>query len=88
MKRCKVGHGSNYIYILPVLLQGDTLAPYVFTIALGCALRQAIEYKEEALGFQLKRKQSRRIRLECVTDLDFADNIALISEEIKKHSIC
>ncbi len=32
---------------------GDTLAPYIFVIMLDYALRQAINGREEELGFQL-----------------------------------
>ena len=62
------------------VLQGDTLAPYLFVIVLDYALRQAINGREEELGFQLYRRQSRRIGPKIVTDLDFADDIALLSE--------
>ena len=37
---------------------------------------------EEALAFHLVKRRSRRIGPEVVTDLDFADDIALLSEEI------
>ena len=64
------------------VLQGDTLAPYLFIIALDYAMRKALDGKEEELGFRLKKRQSRRVGPICITDLDFADDIALISEEI------
>ena len=70
--------------ILAGVLQGDTLAPYLFVIALDYALRNALNGKEEDLGFQLRRRQSRRIGPECITDLDFADDIALISEQVQQ----
>ena len=54
----------------------------LFVIALDYALRRALEGKEEKLGFHLKKQQSRRIGPICLTDLDFADDIALVSEEI------
>ena len=41
------------------VLQGDTLAPYLFVIGLDYALRQAIDGREEELGFQLVKRQSR-----------------------------
>lgn len=68
--------------ILAGVLQGDTLAPYLFVIVLDYALKVAIDGKEEKLGFQLVRRQSRRIGPEVVTDLDFADDIALLSEQV------
>jgi hypothetical protein len=51
-------------------------------IVLDYALREAISGKEEELGFQLAKRRSRRIGPDIVTDLDFADDIALLSEEI------
>ena len=71
--------------ILPGVLQhvqGDTLAPYLFVIVLDYALRMAIEGKEEDLGFQLSKRRSRRVGPDIVTDFDFADDIALLSEEL------
>ena len=61
---------------------GDPLAPYLFVIVLDYAFGMAIDGKEEELGFQLTtcRRQSRRIGPETVTDFDFADDIALLSE--------
>ena len=64
------------------VLQGDTLAPYLFIIVLDYALRKAINGREEELGFCLKKRRSRRIGPETITDLDFADDIALLSEQI------
>ena len=66
------------------VLQGDTLAPYIFVIMLDYALRQAINGREEEIGFQLHRRQSRRKGPEVITDLDFADDIALLSEQINQ----
>ena len=70
--------------ILAGVLQGDTLAPYLFIIALDYALGKAINGREEELGFQIQRRQSRRIKPVCISDLDFADDIALISEQVKQ----
>ena len=66
------------------VLQGDTLAPYIFVIMLDFALRQAIDGREEELGFQLTRRQSRHKGPVVITDLDFADDIALLSELINQ----
>ena len=38
------------------VLQGDTLAPYLFVVVLDFALRMAIDGKEEELGFQLEKR--------------------------------
>ena len=53
-------------------------------IVLDYALRIAIEGQEEELGFHLERRRSRRVGPEVLTDLDFADDIALISGEIQQ----
>ena len=61
---------------------GDTLAPYIFVFVVDYALRKAIEGEEEELGFHLVKRRSRGIGPDVVTDLDFADDIAFISEDI------
>jgi hypothetical protein len=66
--------------ILAGVLQGDTLAPYLFIIVLDYCLRSAIEGREESLGFTIKPRRSRRVGPLNVTDLDFADDIALLSD--------
>ena len=58
--------------------------PYLFIIALDFALREALSGREEELGFHLKKRRSRRVGPICITDLDFADDIALISEQIEQ----
>ena len=72
---------TEYFSITAGVLQGDTLAPYLFIIVIDYALRKALKGKEEELGFQLKRRQSSRVGPEVITDLDFADDIALLSEQ-------
>ena len=70
--------------ILAGVLQGDILASYRFIIALDYKLRQALDGKEEKLGFHLKKRQSRRSGPQCISNLDFADDIALISEHTQQ----
>ena len=48
-------------------------------IAIDYAMGRAKSGREEELGFTTSRRKSRRIGPEVVTDLDFADDIALIS---------
>ena len=47
-------------------------------------MRKAIDGKESELGFTLQPRRSRRIPPICVTDLDFADDIALLLNEIQQ----
>ena len=68
--------------ILAGVLQGDTLAPYLFAIVIDYVMRQAIGDKAEELGFKLHQRRSSRIPAKVITDLMFADDIALLSEEI------
>ncbi|KAI8519977.1 hypothetical protein Bbelb_032340 [Branchiostoma belcheri] len=69
------------------VLQGDTLAPYLFVIVLDYALRAAIEGREEELGLHIEKRRSRRVGPKVVTDLDFADDIALLSEAIQQAQV-
>ena len=55
-------------------------SPYVFITVLDYALVKAIQARKEELGFCLKKQQSRCIGPVVLTDLDFADDIALLSE--------
>ena len=66
------------------VLQGDTLAPYLFAIVLDHVLRITFAGREQELGFQLQRQRSRRVPAVIVTDLDFADDLALLSEEMEQ----
>ena len=70
--------------ILAGVLQGDTLAPFLFIVALDYALRCAIDGKEEELGFTLTKRASRRVPAKTLTDLDFADDISLLSDNVEK----
>ena len=66
------------------VLQGDTLAPFLFIIVLDYAMRMAVKGKQLDLGFELTRKQSRRVPAKVITDLSYADDIALISQDIEQ----
>ena len=68
--------------ILAGVLQGDTLAPYLFAIVIDYCMRKAISGDEERLGFTLESRKSRRVGPKITTDVDFADDIALISQDI------
>ena len=67
------------------VLQGDTLAPFLFIIVLDYAMRKAMaDGKEEDLGFTITPRRSRRHPKEVLADLDFADDIALLSDAIEQ----
>ena len=65
------------------VLQGDTLAPFLFATVLDYAMKMALEGREEELG-ELERRRGRRHPPVVITDIDFTDDIALISEEIEQ----
>ena len=75
---------TEFFEILAGVLQGDTLAPYIFTVMIDYAMRQAIGGDALDLGFKLGRKRSRRHNPDVITDLDFADDIALVTEELEQ----
>ena len=62
------------------VLQGDTLAPYLFDIALDYCMRQAL-IRHPEIGFTIKPRQSRRVKAVRVSDTDFADDLALIPSD-------
>ena len=66
------------------VLQGDTLAPFLFIIVLDYALRQAIEGKEQELGFTIMPRKSTRHPAKTLTDLDYADDICLLSDNVQQ----
>jgi len=49
------------------VLQGDTLAPFLFIIVRDYALRKAIDGREEELGLQTKQRRSRRCPATYIT---------------------
>ena len=65
------------------VLQGDTLAPFLFIVAHYYTLR--IATKEEIIvGFTLRKARSRRYPAETICDTDFADDLALISNTLEQ----
>ena len=60
------------------VLQGDSLAPYLFIICLEYVLRTSIDKIQEN-GFELTKKRSRRYPAKTITDVDYADDIAILA---------
>ena len=63
---------TDYFDIVAGVLQGDTLAPYVFIICLDYLLRTSIDKIKEN-GFELIKKR-RRYNAKTITDADYADD--------------
>ena len=69
---------TEYFNIVAGVLQGDTLAPYLFIICLDYVLRTSIDKIREN-GFELPKKRSRRYPAKTITDADYANDIALLA---------
>ena len=69
---------TEYFDIVAGVLQGDTLAPYLFIICLDYVLRTSIDKIKEN-GFELTKKRSRRYSATTITDADYADDIAILA---------
>ena len=70
--------------ILAGVLQGDTLiAPYLFIIVMDYCMRIALE-KHPDLGFTMTPARSRRVKAKKISDTEFADDIALVTNTVKE----
>lgn len=68
--------------ILAGVLQGDTLAPFLFIIVLDYVLRISVDLSKEK-GIKIKAPLRTRGKGLFLTDLDFADDLALVAETIQ-----
>jgi hypothetical protein len=75
----KPDKSTDFIDLSVGVLQGDTLAPNLFVIVVDWVLRTSLD-THKALGVMIKRGSSRRYPHKYLTDLDFADDIALFAE--------
>ena len=73
---------TDFFDIIAGVLQGDTLAPYLFIICLDYVLRKALDSNED-LGFTLKETRSRRYPAVRITDVDYADDLAVLTNNTK-----
>ena len=60
---------TEYFNIVAGVLQGDTLAPYLFIICLDYGLRTSIDKIREN-GFKLTKKRSRRYSAKTISHTD------------------
>ena len=67
---------TEYFDIVAGVLQGDTLAPYLFIIFLDYVFRTSIDKIREN-GFEQTKKRSRRYPAKTITDADYADDKAI-----------
>ena len=69
---------TNYFDIVAGMLQGDTLASYLFIICLDYVVRKSIDKIREN-DFKLTKERSRRYPAQTITNADYADDIALLA---------
>ena len=77
---------TPYFSIKAGILQGDTLAPFIFIIVVDYVLRMSVDTIVNK-GLEIKPRRSSRYPSEYLTDTDFADDIALISESLVSSTI-
>ena len=61
------------------------MLPFFFVTVLDYALHNAINGFKEELGLTLNKRQSRRVGVESLCDLDFADDIVLVSDAVNQN---
>ena len=69
---------TDYFNIVAGVLQGYTLAPYLFIIYLDYVLRKSIDKIKENC-FELTKKRSRRYHIKTITDSDYANGITILA---------
>ena len=69
---------TEYFDIVAGVLQGDTLAPYLFIICLDYVIRTSIDKIKES-GFEQTKKRKRRYPAKTITDADYTGDIAILA---------
>ena len=69
---------TEYFDIVAGVLQGETLAPYLFIICIDYVLRTSIDKIREN-SFELTKKRSRMYPAKTITNADNADDIAILA---------
>ena len=69
---------TDFFDIIAGVLQGDTLAAYLFIIGWDYVLWTSVD-KMKDNGFELTKERSRRYPAKSIVDVDYADDIALLA---------
>ena len=75
VKVCSPGGDTEYFDIVAGVLQGHTLAPYLFIICLDYMLRMPIDRMKDH-SFKLTKERNRRYPTQTIMDADYADDSA------------
>ena len=78
VKVCSLDGDTDYFDIVVGVLQGDTLAPYLFIICLDYMLRMSVDLMKEN-GFKLAKERNRRHPAQTITDVNHTDDIVLLA---------
>ena len=70
--------GTKYFDIVAGVLQGETLSQYLFIICQDYVLTTSID-KIRQNGHEPTKKRSRRYPAKTITDVDYADDIAILA---------
>ena len=70
---------TDFFAITTGILQGDTLAPLLFIIVLDYVLRTSVDCLNDK-GLEVEPRKSSRYPSKHVTDVDFADDLALMAD--------
>lgn len=77
---------TSFFDINAGVLQGETLAPFLFVISLDFVLRTLLD-KHHHLGFTLSLRLSSWYPPEKLTDVDYADDLAITADTITNATV-
>ena len=78
VKFCSLDGNTEFFDTIAGMLQGKTLAPYLFIICLDSIVRTLIDFMKDN-GFTLEKARSRRCPTQTIMDADYADDIELLA---------
>ena len=78
VKVCSPDGNTDYFNIVADVLQGDTLAPYLFIVCLDYVLRTSIDLMKEN-SYKLAKGRSRRYSTQTITNANNTDDITLLA---------
>ena len=73
---------TNHFDITTGVLQGDTLAHFLFIICLNYIHRKSLDIHND-LGFTLKERRRNRLEALKIIDIDYADDLAVTADNLK-----